>query len=148
MANPYHTVTIPVNPGAQWLLTWPAKDPADDERDYRIDAAEYLKQAGRNVVSVSRVGADASMPVPDYTLDQYGIVFHVQGGTDGTQPLIEAGLLLDNGDTLTVAATLPIRALSLSSLTPLALPVGLIAPGVVGDAGGILIDAAGVVISA
>lgn len=148
MVNAYRTVTLPVNPGAAWVQAWPAKDPLDNERDYRIDATDYLTQAGRYVVNTVSVTVDASLTVADYTADIYGITFHVTGGVVGTQPAIEALLQLDNGDVLTVAATIPIRALVISTVTVLPPPISLTAPGVVSDAGGILMDAGGVVQSA
>ena len=118
MANPYRTVTVPVNPGAQWLLTWPAKDPADDDRDYRIDATAYLTQAGRTVTSVGLITAEPTLIIPDYAADLYGVTFHIQGGINNTQPMVTARLMLDNGDVMTVGASLPIRALAGALFVP------------------------------
>ena len=110
MAGIFHTVTLPVNPGAIRNLAWPAQDPGT-ARTLILDCAAWVADAGTAIASV-QVQRDPSLLVSGITTDGSVVRLKVSGGVAGTGTVIGFTLTLADGDVEDVTVLLPIAPLS------------------------------------
>ena len=108
------TVTLPVNPGADWtVLAWPDRYVAEVGR-YAVDATAWLTAATTEAiisVAVEEAGTLTVAPVEYVTAGSVivGWTVKVSGGTSGERASIRSRATLANGETLAVEVTLHTR---------------------------------------